>query len=147
MQTMNMTIHSFGERLEQAGVLSSNSDFQTHLHNTLNACKSLVDSSSTADEDTLSSSTREEESSSSSLPAEQEQDISSSSTLSSSHAQPPLPLSSPSPRPIITLKDAPTPLGHGSPLLIDTATISAVDMPLFIRQIRLACSYHAYFSL
>ncbi|XHG07945.1 hypothetical protein AWENTII_011074 [Aspergillus wentii] len=48
---------------------------------------------------------------------------------------------------ISNLRGFPMPLSPGSPLLFDTAASTIVKLSQFVSQLRLACVYHAYFSL
>lgn len=150
IKTMDIRIHSLGKVLAKSGVLAPHADLQAQVRDTLAVCKSLAEA-------TGASSNGE-----SLIPATQNEDLPLS--LEREHGSRP-PASGPlfelqeplhawlalSPRATISLQGTPEPQGSGSPLLFEApataATTSTVDLPFFIRQVRLACAYHAFISL
>lgn len=148
VKKMSTLISSFGEHLIQSGVLLSHTDIQDRLFNTILMCKSLAgEAGLTTQDESYSPLTDNEESYSMSIqPTRRESERRLISQLQRESAHPSL---IPSPVTISSLYTSPEPLGHKSPLLFDTAasTVSLVDLPTFIRQLRVACAYHALFSL
>ncbi|KAE8374392.1 hypothetical protein BDV26DRAFT_270113 [Aspergillus bertholletiae] len=147
LNNMSSAILSFSEHVAYTEALAANHDLQSHLRATVKACRSYTEVLSQTSEGSITPSnsppTIGDKSptlfNNTATPAEQ----SSLATI-----QPPaLSTVSVSPLSIGTLRGFPMPLNPGSPLLFDTATVTVVDLTQFIRQLRLACVYHAYYSL
>lgn len=147
IKQLNSTIHSFGDNLARSGVLASHSDLHVHLLNTFTTCKSIVeDTGIRTEEQDLTPSKQTEASISQSG---QGMTFNPSLSVQFQGRQGHTPFL-PSPMSALSLQTSSPPLGHGSPLLFDnitTATTSTMDLPLFVRQLRIACAYHAFFSL
>lgn len=148
IKQMNCAISSFGEQLEKSGVVASNANLQFQLLNTVATCKFITkDAGLATEEEQLTPSTQSDE-----FPESQAEQPRNSNTSTSVqlHERQRYPSLIPSPLVDISLQDFSSPLGHGSPLLFDnmtTTTIPTVDLPLFIRQLRIACANYAFFSL
>ncbi|KAJ5385525.1 hypothetical protein N7517_003436 [Penicillium concentricum] len=148
MKKMNAAISSFGQNLGETGILATHPDLHAHIRNILETCNNVSEEAGlTTAQDQVPYSTAEGGSTSSCVPQKQGQEHLSSSLapLYSPHRSPVITLLNPSPW--STIGDPPMPLGPASPLLFDIPTTSVVELSQFIRQLRLACAYHAYISL
>ncbi|KAJ5754139.1 uncharacterized protein N7511_008292 [Penicillium nucicola] len=148
IKQMNRAISSFGEQLAKSRVLASHTNLQDQLLKTVATCKSIIEHSGLATEEgQLTPSTENDESPLSQAELGRISNPSPSVQLQGRQRYPSL-ISSPLVD--ISLQDFSSPLGHGSSLLFDnvtTTTMPTVDLSLFIRQLRIASMYHAFFSL
>ncbi|GAB1191979.1 hypothetical protein APSETT444_001163 [Aspergillus pseudonomiae] len=145
LRKMSTAALSFSEHVAHTGALTSNSDLQSHLRATIETCRSCTAVLDEADDEGTTSRNCTPS-------ADQSPFILTDKTPGE---QPPLatfqtrapPSLSVSLDLVGSLKGFPMPLSPGSPLLFDTATVRVVDVTVFTQQLRLACTYHAYYSL
>lgn len=146
--TIDKRICSLGKALTKSGVLAPYTDLQAQVLETLAACKALAEETGASSEGEHPTPATQNEVSPIFLGGDHGTQAPSSvlQLQESLH-----PRQSLSPRATISLLGTPEPLGAGSPLLfespVNASAVSTVDLPFFIRQVRLACAYHAFISL
>lgn len=142
---MSTAVLSFSEHVAHTGAFTSNSDLQSHLRATIETCRSCTAVLDQADDEgtTSRNCTPSVDQSPFILTDKTPREQPPLATFQT-RAPPSLSVSSDL---VGSLKGFPMPLSPGSPLLFDTATVRVVDLTVFTQQLRLACTYHAYYSL
>ncbi|KAE8360476.1 hypothetical protein BDV27DRAFT_134502 [Aspergillus caelatus] len=145
LSKMSSAILSFSEHVAHTGALTSNPDLQSHLRATIETCRSCTAVLDQADDEgTMSPNCTPSADQSPFVLREKPAGEQSSLVTFQSTVPSSLSVSS---NLVGRLNGFPMPLSPGSPLLFDTATVTVVDVTLFTRQLRVACAYHAYYSL
>ncbi|KAH7122992.1 hypothetical protein EDB81DRAFT_813376 [Dactylonectria macrodidyma] len=145
---MSSMVVSFAQDLAQSGLLRQNSSLKSRLCNVLERSQNIAErSASTINEDRLGISADQ---TSAPLRPIRQGVRRHSREISPYYSDPAHMARFPTTPPLrinFDLSGFLMPLSSGSPLLFDSPHISAIEIPLFTRQLGRACAYHAYFSL
>ncbi|OGM51148.1 AT DNA binding protein [Aspergillus bombycis] len=134
LEKMSSAVVSFSDNLVQSGALSSHPDIASHLRDTVQTCLALAKEASKDGEPESPDTSSHGEDSTSSASAGPDGTSTDHNTSPRSHAEQTTPPESGPSKPI-------------SPSLSEPLEPSAMDIPLFIEQLHLACVYQGYLVL
>ncbi|KAE8312545.1 hypothetical protein RU639_012778 [Aspergillus parasiticus] len=134
LEKMSSAVVSFSDNLVQSGALSSHPDIASHLRDTVQTCLALAKEASKDGEPESPDTSSHGEETTSSSSAGPDGTPTDQNTSPSTHAEQTTPPESGPSKPI-------------SPPLSEPLEPSAMDIPLFIEQLHLACVYQGYLVL